>query len=66
MNMEKIKRIKINKERFFYVIITIMIIDLILDGIDDFGTKLYLIHFIRNISIIGISLILSIKFRKSS
>jgi hypothetical protein len=56
--------IKINKEKFFYAIIIIMVIDLIIDGVDDFGTRLYLIHLIRNIVIIGISLILSISFKK--
>jgi hypothetical protein len=55
---------KINKERFFYIIIGILVLDLIIDGIDDFGTTLYLIHLIRNILIIGISLILSISFKK--
>jgi len=57
--------ITINKERFFYAIIAIMIIDLIIDGIDDFGTKLYLIHLIRSLVIIGVALILSISFKKS-
>ncbi len=38
-----------------------MIIDLIIDGIDDFGTKLYLIHLIRNFIIIGLALILSVE-----
>ena len=42
-----------------------MVVDLIIDGIDDFGTKLYLIHLIRNFSIIGISLIFSISFKKN-
>jgi hypothetical protein len=41
----------------------ILVLDLIIDGIDDFGTTLYLIHLIRNIFIIGISLILSISFK---
>lgn len=54
--------VRINKERFFYAIIIIMIIDLIIDGIDDFGTQLYLIHLARYVIIIGISLIIS--FRK--
>jgi len=57
--------ITLNKERFFYAIIIIMIIDLIIDGIDDFGTKLYLIHLIRNIIIVGLALILSISFKRS-
>jgi hypothetical protein len=57
--------IKINKNRFFYAIIIIMIIDLIIDGIDDFGTKLYLIHLIRNLIIIGLALVISINFRKT-
>jgi hypothetical protein len=54
------KKVIIDKKRFFYVIIIVMIVDLIIDGIDDFGTRLYLIHLIRNFAIIGISLILSL------
>jgi len=42
-----------------------MIIDLIIDGIDDFGTKLYLIHLIRNLIIVGLALIISINFKKN-
>lgn len=57
--------VKINKERFFYVILAIMVIDLIIDGIDDFGTKLYLIHLVRNVVIISLALILSISFKKT-
>ncbi|MFA5019693.1 MAG: hypothetical protein WC533_01200 [Candidatus Pacearchaeota archaeon] len=57
--------IRINKNRFFYTIIVIMIIDLIIDGIDDFGTKLYLIHLIRNLIIVGLALIISINFKKN-
>ena len=56
--------ITINKSRFFYAIIIITAIDLIIDGIDDFGTKLYLIHFIRGLVIIGLALIFSISFKK--
>jgi len=55
----------INKERFFYAIIIIMLVDLIIDGIDDFGTKLYLIHLTRNIVILALSLIFSIHFKKT-
>jgi len=57
--------ITINKQRFFYVIIAIIIIDLIINGIDDFGTKLCLIHLIRNLIIIGLALILSVSFKKT-
>jgi len=56
--------ITINKERFFYAILAIIVIDLIIDGIDDFGTKLYLIHFIRSLLIIGFAFIFSISFKK--
>jgi len=56
--------VTINKERFFYAIIIIIVIDLIIDGIDDFGTKLYLIHLIRSIIVLGLSLILSLSFKK--
>lgn len=58
--------VTINKERFVYaiIIIIIMVIDLIIDGIDDFGTKLYLIHFIRALVIIGLALIFSLSFKK--
>ena len=56
--------VTINKERFVYAIIIIMAIDLIIDGIDDFGTKLYLIHFIRSLFIIGLAFIFSISFKK--
>lgn len=55
---------RIDKERFFYVIIFLIFVDLIIDGIDDFGTKLYLIHLVRYLVIILISLILSIKFKE--
>ncbi|HJX50176.1 MAG TPA: hypothetical protein VJ438_01805 [Candidatus Nanoarchaeia archaeon] len=57
--------VTINKSRFFYAIIIIMIVDLIIDGIDDFGTKLYLIHLIRSLVIIGLALIFSISFKKT-
>jgi len=57
--------ITINKNRFFYAIIVIIVIDLIIDGIDDFGTKLYLIHLTRSLVIIGLALIFSISFKKS-
>ena len=60
------KMITINKERFLYVIIAIMIIDLIIDGIDDFGTRLYLTHLIRSMLIIGFALILSINSRRKN
>jgi len=56
--------VTINKERFVYAIIIIIAIDLIIDGIDDFGTKLYLIHFIRSLLIIGFAFIFSISFKK--
>ena len=56
--------IKINKERFFYAIIFIIIIDLIIDGVDDFGTGLYLIHLIRSLVIVGLALLFSISFKK--
>ena len=56
--------VTINKERFVYAIIIIMVIDLVIDGIDDFGTKLYLIHFIRSLLIIGFAFIFSISFKK--
>jgi hypothetical protein len=57
--------VKINKKRFFYAVIIIMVIGLIIDGIDDFGTWLYLMHLIRNLVIVGLALLLSIDFRKN-
>ena len=41
-----------------------MILDLIIDGIDDFETNLYNIHLIRSLVIIGLALIFSISFKK--
>ena len=57
--------IKINKNRFFYAIMLIIGVDLIIDGIDDFGTRLYLIKFIRVFVILGLALLFSISFRKN-
>ncbi|MFH1451999.1 MAG: hypothetical protein ABIF88_02395 [archaeon] len=54
-------KIKINKQRFFCIIIVLIVLDLIIDGIDDFGTKLYLIHLTRNLIIIFISIIFSLE-----
>jgi len=56
--------IKINKNRFLYALMGLILLDLIVDGIDDFGTSLFFWKLIKTMIILAIALLASISITK--